>query len=173
MFLDKKLNKDPKYQKFRLLVDKNKFSIDSTEITKELKTLHVTRIVRSLDPKNLINDNQSNLINASIQNQAIRSRVVEIKMECYTKYNLLDNYVSKLKDYLISQYNDDFKELKTIKEKQGYLSNFFSGETTMLNEINTVIEICDILIEDLDKSAWSIKALVELLDLTVKRENII
>ena len=72
---------DDKLVAFKKAYDNGEYNKKKKKYIKELQSLHITRKVRLLNSEEIVK-NISLLVEALTQNQSVRSRVVEIKMDC-------------------------------------------------------------------------------------------
>ena len=64
---------------FKKAIENGEYSFQGSKIIKELQSLHITRTVRLLNTDQVLENNRS-VVDALINNQIARSRIVEIKM---------------------------------------------------------------------------------------------
>lgn len=168
------VKKDIKVLKFLNTLEKGSFNIDTKQFVTELSNLHSTREVRKLNRNNLIGGSQSQLLDANLQNAAFRSRCVEIKVQCFNTCSNLEEYLDSLKRYIFTKYVDYLKQDYTTQaDRKEAVNQVLDNGLRRFKNLKKVITIADLVVEDIDKSGWTIKSILEVLELTTRRENVI
>lgn len=167
-----KLQKDVRVIKFQNMLNSGNFNVDTDSYIKELDSLHATRRVRNLSTKDVIHNAQKKIISATVQNQAYRSRCVEIKMTCFKAEQLIQSHYDALADYLKVSYKKALSIYRTNAERDSVVANVLSDANYRLQQIQLVQSLCDIIIDDIDKASWSIRALTDVLKIAATPETI-
>ena len=166
------LEKDDRVKAFRQATKSGQFSIDTTKRVEELEQLHSTRKIRSLQRKDLIQA-QKNLSEVLLQNQSYRSRAVEIKEECFKTSFSLDEYLKKLRQYIKSQHAEMLKKVfSTVGEREAVLDNLLEDGIALKSNLQMVQAIADMIIDDLDKAYWTVKGIINVLEIGTKLREI-
>lgn len=168
----KKLSADPKVKKFNRRIMEGDFSIDTSKYMEELDRMHATRNIRLLTKKDVLHNAQSKIVDALIQNQAYRSRCVEIKMICYRTQQSIEQYRESLINYLRIQYRAELGAYKTNSERDSAICSVLDDSELITSQLDVILEISDLIINDIDQASWAIKSLVEVLKLASKPETI-
>ncbi len=164
------IKKDKRLIKLKKMISAGAFAIDTERHILELKTMLTTRKIRRLQYKDVVSHQQKYIIEAALQNQASRSRSVEIKTECNKITMTLSNTLRDLSNYLKVKYKhlmitSGYKNVSSQKEA---INTSFIFIQRHIDRINIVEKICDMLIEDIDKSGFLIKALIDVLSINVR-----
>lgn len=160
--LDSLLN-DDKYVDFKKAFANGAFSLNFNALLKEIKGLHVTRSVRSLDTHTVLSNTEA-VVAALINNQITRSRIVEIKMNVSDLDLRIHSKIESLSKYLLSKYADDLKSLKlTQAERKNYVLSLFSFFDTCLYNIDVLQKFSDLVINDIDQASWMLKSIIDCL----------
>jgi hypothetical protein len=163
---------DERIQTFLNLVKSGRANIDSKALLDEIQQLHASREIRSLTYHDIAKSSQKVLIQASLQNQSYRSRVVEIKMIATRQYNIVEEHKDKLTRYIFATYKSSIT-FKTKGERDQYVEHLLEPANSLLSRLSSISEIADMIITDIDQAAWTIKNIITVMDLSSKRENTI
>jgi hypothetical protein len=150
-------------QLLRLLANVNDgvFSIDCDALIKEIDGLHLTRKVRYLKINHILDRTglaKKTLISAVTQNQAFRSRILEIRELAWIKRRKLEETTEAVRNHLNEKYP---QWLKSTYGNQtaiaAALSNALVLADTLHYRLSGVEEHADRVIEDIDKAHWSLQ----------------
>lgn len=161
----------PKVKKFKRMLENGDFSVNVSEFLDELDRMHKTRTVRLITKKDVLHNAQNKLIDASIQNQAYRSRCVEIKMLCYRVESNITQHKEVLINYLKTTYKKALSIYKTNAERDSVIETILSDSSWVIQQLQMIQELSDMIIDDIDKASWSLKTLIEVLKLASKPED--
>ena len=109
------------------------------------------------------------VVDASLMDQANRSRLAEISMACYKAESTLNEALVPLKSYLLMTYSADFSGVRTKEERIQIINMALAPFTKFLDRITRTKSLASMVIEDIDKGAWVIKSLIESLKLKMGR----
>lgn len=164
------LHRDKRYK--RLLDTFNTaslYNIPREKLIAELKDIHSLREVRRLnvrDPEYV-----DKLLNANAHDQAQRSRCTEILMSCVHVTEQLNRALSALKDHLLLEYSDQLRQFRTKEERMQVLNIALRKFTRFLDNIKVLHALTELVIGDIDKAAWAMRASIEALKITRGREH--
>lgn len=169
--LAKKLKEDEIYKKFKRIV-KNSAFLDIPGLMKEVEGLHSSRRTRMLKGASI---NPKIIIEAAAEDTSYRSRLVEIMIQSSKEYDPLKLAHESISDYLADKYGDILYSGRVSKsDKIGRLNrHILKSANTRLHELKTLSSCCERVIEDIDKTAWTLKTMTETLSLVTKREHIL
>lgn len=138
----------------------------------ELEDMHRSRSVRTLNTKMLSSGKiQTKLTEAIIQNTALRSRVVEIKMRCFKIAKTLEDHAFNLKTYLKVEYGALLNtEFKTVADKNTAVEFPLENLRRYSQKLQMIISLADMVVNDIDQSSWAIKSIIDVLNINVKKE---
>ena len=145
-------------------------SVDFESLLNELERLHKSRRVRNLDLKEIVGGKA--LEESLLQNQAYRSRAVEIKMLVLRRRLLLEARSLVIGNYIRLSYKEVLSEYKTIADRSSVIDAILEPVTELANELSRVEEVAELLVDDIDKSAWTIKSLIDAVSLENRGRNI-
>lgn len=169
----RRVKKDPKVKRFQEAFDTNPaFSLPFSTLHEELSSMHTTRMTRSLRRgKNSINFTR-NIVDAMLQDQAVRSRCTEILGECVKINNGMKTTLQHLRDYLLVEHSAILRTLPTQAERKSFIEYVLRSFYEYLQNIDTLQEHCRIVIEDIDKAGYSHKNTIEAIKILVKPEQV-
>ncbi|MDE1905100.1 MAG: hypothetical protein KGH75_01435 [Rhodospirillales bacterium] len=133
------------------------YTIDLKGLEKEVDTLHITRQVRKLKTEELLQSFQKRFTDAALENQAYRSRLVEIKVKCYRVSAKLEEHIKVIKGYLASQYPNSLSKYRTASERRQAIDSVLEEPLTFLAKLAMKDKEIELIIKDLDQSAWAMK----------------
>ncbi len=143
------------------------YQLDADSLIKEIEQIHKARSVRFLtqsSPRFI-----EAVVDASLMDQANRSRLAEISMACYKAESTLNEALVPLKSYLLMTYSADFSGVRTKEERIQIINMALAPFTKFLDRITRTKSLASMVIEDIDKGAWVIKSLIESLKLKMGR----
>ena len=132
---------------------------------KEIEQIHKTRNIRFLtqsSPKFI-----ESVVDASIMDQANRSRLTELSMACYRAETSLSEALDPLKSYLLLHYAEEFVGIRTKDERNKILEVTLSPFLKFIAKTTQVRNLANMVIEDIDRGAWSLRLLVNAFQLKI------
>ena len=165
--LKKVLKKDEVWKIFNSVADMaSKPEFDN--FLEEIMRLHKTRELRLIKGGHV---KSSKLSSAALNDQATRSRAVEIVMLVTSNRNNLDRANKAMAEHIEAHYTRLLfsKGCKTKMEQRSVVNSCMSRARGMMDKMDTLIEISDLLIDDVDKGSFAIKHAIDALQVAVKR----
>lgn len=163
------IRKNKRYKRLLETFDNAKiYNIPCERLIGELKDIHSLREVRRLSIRDP--DYVDKLLNANAQDQAQRSRCTEILMQCLEVTEKLNRALAALKDYLLLEFSDHLRPLRTKEERLLVLNVALRKFSRFLENVAVVKGIADLVIADIDKAGWSMRASIDALKVTRKTE---
>lgn len=167
-----KVHNNKRFKRLVEMFEQGRFAVDDTAALKEIESLHKTRASRSLQPNDVLTSFQRNTITMSMQNMAFRSRLVEIKMRFFKLHRALDEHIDAMRNYLVTRYTVEFKrEFGTVDARRKALDFIMEDFSKKSASFQTVTEMADLVIADIDQTAWGIKAIISAMELTARIEK--
>jgi len=162
---------DKKYRRHRKMLTDGVYSLDLRAFRDELESMHAVRKVRFLNLAST-HDAQTMLVEAAEQNCANRSRAVEILMQIQRVNSQLDIFMEAMNDYLSSTYSPLLlSEYRTKGERQQAVNSMLAVFVKKQREGESVKEIAELLVADIDAASWTLTRLVSILELNAKVER--
>ena len=170
MKLDRRLKDDTEWQRFCRIVELAS-KMDVAPFLKELKTMHKSRTLRAIGLEEAPPTGKK-LAKAALVDQAYRSRIVEIVMSLLTSKNLLNRSIHGIKKHLQVTYAELVKDdgYTTARAQDAVFATRLDFATSISEEIESAVEMCDLVLKDIDQGGFAIKHSVEALVVATKRE---
>ena len=170
--LTKSLRKDARYQRMKESFQTLPlFNMPVVQYHKDLDLYHKSRPIRNLNPTSGKIIDQ--IVRASVDDQAFRSRIVAIMMECVRSSTTLQNAIDAYRDYVLVHYAEELKSLRTKEERMMVIKIATASFSKYVSKVQTLRDCCDLVVKDIDQAAWSLKLTVQTLEIHAKRENIV
>lgn len=147
------------------------YNIPCERLIGELKDIHSLREVRRLNIRDA--DYVDKLLNANSHDQAQRSRCTEILVSCLEVTEKLNRALAALKDHLMLEFSDHLRPLRTKEERLMVLNLALRKFSRFLENVAVVKGIADLVISDIDKAGWSLRASLDALKITRKTETVL
>lgn len=143
----------------------NKIELKDEFWVEELENLHVSRDIRALNSRDLLQNSQAIALNNNINNQAVRSRCVEIKIRALKQLTVFENSRDLLKKYIPAKYSAALKgAASTAHERRDVIDHILFGVSDKIERMAHVVKLCDIIIDDCDQAGWTLNRINVLLD---------
>lgn len=134
----------------------------------ELMQLHRTRGVRVLGLRAMPTGKK--IADAALRDQAVRSRCVEISMSVIHQRNFLVSSIETISAYLIANF-DLSSIARSVTDRKAVVSSLVSDAQKKIDDMNSTIELANLVINDVDKASWALKSTVEALSIATARER--
>lgn len=148
-----------------LLSNVAKITIDADAYKQEILSLHNKRKVRFLNKRTNVNL----LREAALVESAYRSRVVAILVELKQVLSIIE----PMRDLVILRCVNTYQDLipvPTKGEKRDYMFYGIESRIPLFQKLRDTIETAEYIIEDIDKSAWTLKLVTQTFDLSTRPE---
>lgn len=161
------LRADAVYAGYTRNVRKTLHGLNPERDLAEVKRMHATRRIRSLNTSSLLQNSVVELSTAQLQNQAYRSRCVEIKMTLLHAAHELANLINNCQLYIGNRYSAQLMAQfpKAKADRSDYVAGFTAGAHRALDQINSVIGLIDLVIQDMDQARWALKGLQDAINM--------
>ena len=172
-FFKSKVKRDKRYKILRENINNGLYSIDTEKYIKEIETMQATRKTRYIGTDNIIKKKRKSFIEAYNQNQSNRSRCVEIRLIVSNKFSLLERHLSRLKKYLITNYQDILKNdgCNTKEKQDSAVENLLSDAYDIINDLKMLDNMLYLVIDDMDKTHWDFESMRKVIEMTSKPER--
>lgn len=167
------LRNDERLQKFSKMLAGGLYQFDTEKHIKEIKTLHSTRSIRTLDIRDLIDRGHKKLLIAVNNDLSYRSRIVEIKVDVEVIVKKLEDHVDRMKRYLISTYGKELTSAKliTVSARNDFINNLLDKGFHQIADLKSLCKFADIIIDDIDEAKWRVNSINNILTLNLEREK--
>lgn len=165
--LKKRLKADDTWKSFRGVVDMA-WRPEYENFLEEIMRLHKTRELRLIKGGHV---KSSKLSSAALNDQATRSRAVEIVMLVTSNRNNLDRGIKAMSEHIEAHYTRLLmtRGCKTKMEQRAVINSCMSLSKSVIDKMDTLIEVADLLIDDVDKGSYSIKHAIDSMQIAAKR----
>lgn len=163
MSLISDIRADPEYGKFKKIVLKVGEVLKVDKDRNEALALHAGRTSRRLHGTKQYSP--KSLIDASLNDLACRSRLVEIRVQCSVQIDLLHDASKAMRHYITTKFYDDLANYKTVGQRNALIDRVVSAALLVESEGSALIKLLDDLINDIDKSSFHLRNMVEALKL--------
>ena len=170
MSLRNLINQDRRVRRLQRMLRNGDYNVNTAAFRRELQATHSTRLTRRLTVKDVLVRFQTRFLRAVLQNQANRSRFVEIKITCFDTHARLDQHLTKLRQYLMLTYGEQLRRAaSTVEERRNVINSCLSAAVELQQEIETVIKIADMVVADIDQTGWAIRNIITAMELIQER----
>jgi hypothetical protein len=156
------------YVRYRKIHKRLSEDIDLNKIDKELTTLHSGRMSRSLFGSS---PGPDKIIEANLQDSSYRSRLVELRVELSKSITLMETTIDSLKIRMSTDYSDNLSGLKTKGERVSFIESFLVSGITSIEKMTGCAERIELVIKDIDQTAYTYKNAIQVLELVYSRNN--
>lgn len=142
-------------------------TIDPDEYSRHIMDLHKRRLITKMNTKGRLSN--KTLQKALVQEQAYRSKILALKLECKYLVELIERLVEASVLQILNRYDEELP-YKTKSEKRQYIWDVFVEHIPIWIKLENCVETADTIIEDIDKAAWTSKHLISLFELSTRPE---
>jgi hypothetical protein len=157
------IRSDPEYAKFKGILLKVRERLKVDKDRGEALSMHAGRTSRQLFGRKQYS--HKSLIDASLNDLACRSRLVEIRVQCSMQIDLLHDAVKAMKNFITGKYVEELAEYKTVGQRNAVIERVVAAALVTESEGQALIKLLDNLIGDIDKASFHLRNMVETLKL--------
>lgn len=161
----KTIRKDETYKRFMKIFENNS-NTDLDALLKEVEGLHATRRIRSLKGTKITS---RRILEAAVEDQSYRSRLVEITLIMRREYGPLKIAFDATRDSLHSRFGSDIGG-RSIADKDAFWRSMLRKVLSRLQELENNIEIVESVIGDIDQAGFTVKHTLTGLELATRPE---
>ena len=171
--LDDQIKNDIRFSGFiNSFKESDLYTIDFESLYNELKNSHVTRQIRLISTEDILR-NTTSVINALRENQAKRSYCVEVKLTIQKRKMLLESNIESISLYIRKKFQTLINStFSNQTDKTSYIKSLFDDMQETLNNYNTLISFCDVVIDDIDHTYWTYKSIIDCIKITDEAKHI-
>jgi hypothetical protein len=168
--VEEKLEKDPKVKTFRKEIRFAAKIENTVSYTEKTLAIQVERVKTSATASEVLSNVQRHLSEIRLNNQALRSRIIRFKTECLSLYSALDKKYKLLRKFIGTIYASELSAqgYKTKTDRDAWIDSYFFNEIKIMNDLETAIEVFDVVIEDIDSQAFAVKDVTNALSVEFK-----
>lgn len=167
--LKKKIKKNRYFKKLKENLDSDRYNVPFDLLRTEISQLHRDRKLHAAKPTDP--NFGKKFIQAAQIEVSTRSRLTEMRTMLVSIQSDFRSGVDHLHDYLIIEHSSRLKIFGTIKERDRFMQAVLRNFYEYLREIETLLLEISYVIEDLDKSGYAMKSMVDLYSVIFKNEG--
>lgn len=149
----------------------NIYQMPIDDLIKEVESIHRIRPIRNLNAKD--SKFTHKIVDANVVDQSNRSRLVAIQMDCVRASASLQDAVDNMQDYLLLTYSNSLRALRTIDERKMFMRQVLAVFLKYIDRVAVLRDLCTLVIEDIDKGAYSLMRSINAFETFRHRENIV
>jgi len=168
--LKNELRENEEFVRFKSIAQMAAASINYDTTYEEINRLHETRLTKSLYLSRIPTPDQ--LMEAVLMDSAYRSRLVTVMINIKKTTQNLDLATNNITDFVMSEYEQILSPMKTKGERLAVVTTLLSKVRDLLAKQNSLMEFCEWMIADIDKSSFAIKNSIETLNLIMQQRTV-
>lgn len=150
------------YIKFRKIVQQVQKRLNPEKDKEEAVALHAGRTSRKLFGERKYSG--KHLIDASLNDLSVRSRLVELRVRTSNQIDILHEASKAMKHSMLTNFQDDIKKrFSTVGDRNAFMETMIASALEIEREGDALLKIFDSLINDIDKSSYHLKGVIECL----------
>lgn len=167
----KTIKSDDRYKRLsKMFATESYFRIPFSEWQAEIDSIQRLRPTRYLRPTE--SGFIMKLAEASTQEQSSRSRLVEMRVHCIKVEFKLNRALSLLEDHLLLRYSSELARAKSTQaERARIIKIALSKFRDFLTNTETIKQMTEEVIGDIDKAHWSMRLDVQAFDMHNRPES--
>lgn len=161
------------YKRYRAIIDDLDTSLSVEGIQQEVDLIITSRklSVKSVSFKSI---GVNKLTEISWNEVSHRARLSELLVQMNRHSNMLESLLDGIRNYISSTFIEELRiNWKTQAERNSVLDSVLAKGYTLLSTVSGLSEEISLIIEDIDKSSYSLNRVANLLELTLRRESIV
>jgi hypothetical protein len=157
------IRKDPKYKKFKLIVQKAGERLKIEADRNEALALFSARTSRTLSGKKQYSAQA--LLDAEAIDMSTRSRLVQIRVQSSIHLDLLDEACDAIRRHILTQYYEDMRGFSNEQQRKSLIERVQTVAMDIMTEGKSLLDMLDHLIKDIDQSNFSMGRMVDLVEM--------
>lgn len=154
---------DSEYKKFKAIVLKVREKLNVDKDRNEALSMHAGRTSRRLHGTKQYSP--KSLMDACLNDLAVRSRLVEVRVQCSIQIDLLHDAVKAIKHYITTEFVEELSEYKTVGQRNALIDRVVAGAILVESEGKALIKLLDDLVGDIDKASYHLRLMTDALKL--------
>lgn len=167
--LKKQLLDDDTFLKYRSIRQTASAQLPYESLCDELERIQQSRAVRTA----VHNLRPNQLLEVSLDEVNHRARLTEILVKAKRNRAMIQPVVDGVWNYIASTYVDELKTFKTSADRQSAISTVLNAGYTLISELDSLIEQCELVIKEIDQSSFSLSRVATLMELTIRNERLV
>lgn len=165
---------DQVWARYKRIIERARAECAYSRLMDEVTRLHQSRTCRTLLVSSQIT--ADDLIRANLEDMSHRSRLVEIKVNNSRVHRRLSIALDTTASHITHNCSALLTGVgvgKTKTERASFVELVLADGWGLLEKIDKIDYAASQVIDDIDKGSWNYRNLVQLLSLTMQRENIV
>lgn len=154
---------DAEYKKFKLIVERTQGKLKIQEDLNEAFALHTSRLSPQMYDKKQFSG--KSLLEAHAKDLAARSRMERIRTNATLNLSYLHEAEKAMSNYVLDKYKDDMSEFSNAEMRKAFLGRLLRVSYSISSEGQTMLDILDKLIKDIDQAGFNLKGMLGALEL--------
>lgn len=163
------IREESEYRKFKKILAKTKERLNIDKDRTEALSMHAGRTSRRLYGTKQYSPKA--LIDASLNDLSVRSRLVEVRVQCSIHIDLLHDAIKAIKHYITTQYHTELAKFKTVGQRNALIDRVVNEALKAEGEGQALIKLLDDLINDIDKASFQLRNMIEGLKLLAESKS--
>ena len=169
-----RLNATLTLKKFKEVIELNSARIGIESTSTEIKEIAELRTKTSVRFKQSTLETIRGVLTENLEAQAYRTRLSEICLACKRVIAHVNKACKNMKTRIHLNYSEEIKTFGRSKEDRELISNTaLRFAYDFVYDLESLIEMAQLIISDIDKQHFSLKLTKEALELCVHRESIL
>jgi len=158
------------FRKFKKIVAQVESRLNVEKDYEEAQALHSGRTSRKLYGDKRYSG--KSIIEASSNDMAARSRLVEIRVKASRQIDVLHDACKAMKHSMLTNFSDEInKRFTTVGARTAFAETMIARALEIQTEGAGLIKVLDSLIEDIDKSGYHLSNMADVLKLLDSRKG--
>ena len=154
------LKEDSQFKDFRSIVTTIREALNLEKDKNEALQMQATRTSRRLY-ENVASAKA--VMEANLRDMSYRSRLTEIRVNLTSSSAILDEAIKSMRSYIQTQYYDELSSYSTVDAKRNMIDRVQKSALSLQAEIQSLLELLDFLIKDIDQTGFGLRNIVEVL----------
>jgi hypothetical protein len=152
------------YRKFKIIVKEVEGRLNIEKDMAEALSLHAGRSSRKMFGDRKYSPNA--LLNASMNDMAARSRLVEIRVKCSNQIDVLHDACKAMRRSILTNFSERIgTRFKTVGDRTGFADTIIARALEIEREGQAFLKVLDTLVDDIDKTGYHLSNMTDILKL--------
>jgi hypothetical protein len=159
----REIRRDPKYKKFKSIVEKTGERLQVEKDRNESLALFSARTSPTLRYKKQYS--AASLLDAEAIDMSTRSRLVHIRVQAKIHLDLLDEACDAIRRHIFTQYHEDLRGFSNEAQRKALVERVQTVAMDIMTDGKSLLDMLDQLIKDLDQTNFSMGHMVKLVEM--------
>jgi hypothetical protein len=157
------IRRDPKYKKFKTIVETTRSRLKIEADRNEALALHSSRTSRTLSGKKQYSG--AAILDAEATELYTRSRLVQIRVQASIHLDLLDEACDAIKRHIFTQYHEDLLGFTNEQQRRALIERVQGAALELIAEGKSLKDMLDQIIKDVDQANFHLGHMVSTLEM--------